>query len=229
MNTFSGFTPATLRFFRDLDHNNKREWFADQRPRYLRDVQQPARALAEELGPMVRELDPAVVVEPHRVVSRINRDTRFSHDKSPYRPRVFLVFRRNVERWSETPSFFFQVDQRQYLYGMGVYGAPAATMRRFREMIDADPEAFREMIDAVQRSRTLQLESDKYKRPFPHALPQNLAATIEPWYQSKSVAVLAYREPDKTLFSPKLADFLVDRFVPLKPLYDFLWKAVAYS
>lgn len=227
---FSGFLPQTLKFYRDLSRNNNRDWMAEHRSEYLQFVQEPARNLAARLGPMLGELDPDIVTTPTRVVSRINRDTRFSSDKSPYRPRTFLAFRRDVERWSETPAFFLQVEEKQYLFGMGIYGARPATMQRFRAMIDDNPERFIESIQPVLRSRSLVLESEKYKRPFlnvySETLPAATARKIEPWYQSKSIAVIGYRQPDKVLFSPELVDFLLDRFVCLKPLYDFLWRAI---
>lgn len=228
MTKFQGFSPKTLHFFSKLSRNNSRDWFHEHREEYVRFVQEPARLLAGELGEMVRELDSETVVEPHRIVSRIHRDTRFSKDKSPYRPRTFLAFRRNVERWSETPAFFVQIEETQYLYGMGIYGPPAAAMRRFREMIDDRPEYFLEIIEPFRKSKTLALESEKYKRSFPNEFSKEIRSKIEPWYQSKSIAVIGYRKPDKMLYSAKLVDFLIDQFVLLKPLYDFLWKSIKF-
>ena len=221
---FPCFSANSLKFYRNLSCNNNRQWFSEHRSEYVNHVQSPARQLAEKLGPMVAELDPRIETEPHRIISRINRDTRFSNDKSPYRPRTFLAFHRSVERWSETPTFFFQVEETRYLFGMGIYGAPPAMMRRFRSLIDDDPETFYSVVEPILRNRSMALESDKYKRPFPAEFPETISAKIIPWYQSKTIGVLGYRQPDKTLFSPKLADFLIDRFVLLKPLYDFLWK-----
>ncbi len=226
MTAFTGFSPQALKFFRDLNRNNTRDWFAEHRSDYVKFVQEPARSLAAALGPMLEELDPKIMTVPNRVVSRIYRDTRFSNDKSPYRPRVFLAFHRDVDRWSETPAFFLQVEEKQYVFGMGIYGPPAATMRRFRLLIDDEPEQFLAVIDPVLRNRSMALESEKYKRPFPCSFVGSIFRKIEPWYQSKSIAVIGYREPDKTLYSPKLVDFLLDRFVILKPLYDFLWKSI---
>ena len=214
-------TPQTLKYFRDLDRNNNREWFAEHKAEYQKNVAAPMKQLAATLAPMVQELDPLVVVDPNRIVSRIYRDTRFSNDKTPYRPRVWIAFKRNVDCWAETPVFFFQVQEKEYMFGMGMYSANPATMRRFREQIDADPDFFLQVITPIRKSKTLQLASDCYKRP----LPCEHTKEIVPWYQSKSIGVLGTREPDKTLLSPKLADFLIDRFVQLKPLYDFLWRA----
>jgi uncharacterized protein (TIGR02453 family) len=220
--SFSGFSPRGLKFLRNLNANNNRDWFAKHRNDYLQFVAEPMKQLVESLAPMISELDPLVITSPNRIVSRIYRDTRFSNDKTPYRPRVWFAFKREVECWTETPTYFFQLEEKEYMYGMGMYSASAATMRRFRAMIDDDPEYFRYVIEPIHKSKTLKLETDQYKRH----LPSEHSAIIDAWYQSKTIAVLAHRESDKILMSPKLANLLIERFVLLKPLYDFLWKAV---
>lgn len=221
MSKFQGFSDKTLKFFRQLDRNNNREWFAAHKNEYIEYAQQPMRQLVAELGPVMQELDPQVIADPMRIISRVYRDTRFSHDKSPYRPRIWCAFKRSVERWSETPVYFVEIEQSRYTFGMGMYCAPAVMMRRFRNKIDNDPDEFLSMIEPIRRSRSMGLESEKYKRSQPH----EHSPIIDPWYQSKNITVMGFRDPDKTLFSAKLADMLIDRFVTLKPLYDYLWKA----
>ncbi len=218
---FEGFSPETLKFFRSLSRNNNRPWFAEHKDEYIRYVDDPMRRLVSELGPVIEGLDPKAITDPKRTVARIYRDTRFSGDKSPYRPRMWFAFKRNVDPWSGTPTFFFQVEEKQYLFGMGMYSASAATMRRFRELIDADPDGFLKIVTPLNRSKTVFLEDEKYTRPHPHPHPPG----IDPWYQSKSVALIGRREPDQTLYSAKLVDFLTVQYLKLKPLYDFLWDA----
>jgi uncharacterized protein (TIGR02453 family) len=222
--SFDGFSQSGIKFFHDLHRNNNRDWFHANRERYIRFISDPMKRLVNSISPMMSELDPLVITVPNRVVSRIYRDTRFSADKLPYRPRVWFAFKRNVECWTETPTYFFQFEETGYMFGMGMYSAPAATMRKFRTMIDDKPEHFRKIIEPIQKSRNLKLDSDCYKRRIKSDYP----AIIDKWYQSKSIAVLGQRDPDKILFSSKLVDFLLDRFILLKPLYDFLWQAATY-
>ncbi|MDR1484130.1 MAG: DUF2461 domain-containing protein [Planctomycetaceae bacterium] len=219
--SFDGFPQSGIKFFHDLNRNNNREWFSDNRERYIRFVSEPMKQLVNSISPMLLGLDPLVFTVPSRVVSRIYRDTRFSADKSPYRPRVWFAFKRNVECWTATPAYFFQVDEYEYMFGMGMYSATAATMRNFRGMIDDNPEQFRKIIEPINRARNLDLNPECYKRRLPSEHP----AAIDKWYQSKSIAVMGSRQPDKILFSAKLVDFLIERFILLKPLYDFLWRA----
>ncbi|MCL2744309.1 MAG: DUF2461 domain-containing protein [Planctomycetaceae bacterium] len=219
---FAGFTPNTLDFFRQLDKNNNREWFTEHKKEYVQFVAEPFKQLALELAPMVQELDPLIITDTRRTVSRIYRDTRFSHNKTPYRPNVWIAFKRNAECWTETPVFFFEITATQYMAGMGMYQANAATMRNFRQLLDSSPQQFWEIIKPIRRNSAMQLEAEQYKRP----LPCKHRKEIHPWYQSKTFAVVGYYEPDKTLYSGKLPDFIIDKFLLLKPLYDFLWRAI---
>ncbi len=222
--SFSGFVPQSLKFFRDLQRNNNREWFTNHRDEFDRFIMEPMQCLVADLTPMIAELDPQIVTDPKRTISRIYRDVRFSNDKTPYWPYLWIAFRHDSKTWFHAPTFFFEIDGSQYSFGMNIYAPSAATMRRFRDKIDADPRRFADVIEPIRRSKTLALREDRYKRP----LPCEHGSVVEPWYQCKTIAVMSSREPDKTLFSKKLVDLLLDRYVLLKPLYDYLWSATVF-
>ena len=84
----------TFRFFRDLARNNRTEWMEANRDRYKQCVVQPLRALCEELSPHVLRLNPRFDCSGRSGAnfSRINRDTRFANDKTPYRAQMYLKF-----------------------------------------------------------------------------------------------------------------------------------------
>ena len=84
----------TFRFFRDLARNNRTEWMEANRDRYKQCVVQPLRALCEELAPAVLRLNPGFDCTGRSGAnfSRINRDTRFANDKTPYRAQMYLKF-----------------------------------------------------------------------------------------------------------------------------------------
>ncbi len=75
-----------LDFLRELEENNQREWYHDNKAWY-RDANREFEALIAELMEELRRKDPAIpVVKPNELTFKQNRDTRFSHDKSPYLP-----------------------------------------------------------------------------------------------------------------------------------------------
>src|SRR6266851_7573778 len=101
-------TPATLRFFRDLRRNNSKEWMDANRECYRSDVVEPFRALLAALAPTVLKLHPGFDTSGRTGVnfSRINRDTRFANDKTPYRPQMYLKFAVPFAGESETGQLY---------------------------------------------------------------------------------------------------------------------------
>src|SRR4029077_10026090 len=85
-------TPATLRFFRDLKRNNRKEWMDANRDRYRADVDTPFRALLTAMTPELTHLHPDFDTAGRTGVnfSRINRDIQFARDKTPYHPHIYM-------------------------------------------------------------------------------------------------------------------------------------------
>ena len=150
---FSGFSPHTIRFLRDLSLHNDKTWFEQNRGDYEKYVLSPMRSLVTALsGPMLA-IDPYLETSPSvgKTISRIFRDTRFSSDKSPFRSNVWMTFKRPAKRWQDAPAFFFEITPASNRYGMGFYSASKETMDRFRQSIDADPDKPNELLEWYQR------------------------------------------------------------------------------
>ena len=86
---FTGFPEETIRFFLDLRFHNSTTWYRENKERYLREVQAPFYELIGELVPLLQRIDPQMEIRPHKILSRIRRDTRFSRDKTPYRDHLW--------------------------------------------------------------------------------------------------------------------------------------------
>ena len=87
-----GLPEASLAFLRDLDANNDRDWFQANKKRYERDLEAPGRALVEAVNARLEDLSPAHVTPPGKAINRINRDVRFSQDKTPYNVKLWAKF-----------------------------------------------------------------------------------------------------------------------------------------
>jgi uncharacterized protein (TIGR02453 family) len=89
---FEGFAPEALRFLADLREHNEREWFQAHRDEYESLLLEPARDLVEALGAELGRFTGGVPADPRvgRSIMRINRDTRFSRDKRPYKDHLDL-------------------------------------------------------------------------------------------------------------------------------------------
>lgn len=217
---FSGFTPAALEFLMTLHGENSRAWFQENKDIYQEFILHPLQALVLDLTDTMLAIDPQFEVRPlvDKTISRIYRDTRFSRDKSLYKETMWITFKRPIPDWQDAPVYFFEFSPYMYRYGMGYYAASRATMDRFREAIESDPDQFKQIIAFYFEPNAIQLEGGKYKRPIANDLPEKL----QDWYQRKSFYLVRNREIDDLFFSPELIDAVHQDFQVLTSLYKFL-------
>ena len=89
---FEGFPADSFLFFEELARNNQKAWFDANRARYDQHVVGAFRGLLAALTPALLKLNPHLEVggKTNGSFSRINRDIRFSKDKSPYKSNYYL-------------------------------------------------------------------------------------------------------------------------------------------
>lgn len=117
------FTAETPRFFRELKRNNRKEWMDANRGRYRQHVVEPMRRLLDAIGPAMLKLDAGFSVggRTGENFSRINRDIRFSSDKRPYRPQMYLLFSRAAEKGREGGQLFVNIGAEAVTAGFRIY------------------------------------------------------------------------------------------------------------
>ena len=113
----------TFRFFRDLARNNRTEWMEANRDRYKQCVVQPFRALCEELTPELLRLDARFDCRGRTGAnfSRINRDTRFAKDKTPYRAQMYLKFAVPFPGKAESGQLYVGISAKTVTAGFRIY------------------------------------------------------------------------------------------------------------
>ena len=83
------FTQDYLDFFLEFENNNNKEWFHDNKKRYETSVKKPILTFVEDLIQEMQKHDPEINPNPKKCINRINRDIRFSKDKTPYNTHVW--------------------------------------------------------------------------------------------------------------------------------------------
>lgn len=220
MATFIGLKPDALNFLQLLSQNNNKEWFSANRVTWDQGLVAPLRQLVETLAPDMLLIDDLLEVRPAvgKTLSRIHRDTRFSHDKSPYRSNVWIAFKRPRKSLSDSPTFFFEIMPDSWRYGMGYYSASRTTMTRFRDHIADNPRSFLATVADIRTG--FSLEGESYKRPLIIGQTPELAD----WYNKKTFALIDERRDMAALYSAELVDILREAFWRLAPLYQLLVK-----
>ncbi len=214
---FAGFTPATFQFFKDLGENNCKPWFDEHKYIYELELLQPLKSLVVAMTPPMYEIDNQIDFRTTRTLSRIYRDIRFSHDKTPYKTHMWLTFQRMVPEWQNFPAFFVELSAEGYFYGMGLYGSKKKIMDDMRERIEYQPDHFEEITKDLIGKHGFSLDGELYKRPLKNDLPEY----FQPWMQRKSVYVYKRCPLGKELFDSSFAEHLASEFALTKGLYDF--------
>lgn len=158
-------------FLTELSENNNRPWFIMNKPRYdiLRaEFLDVVTGLIRELG----KFDPLVAdCNPKKAMFRINRDIRFSNDRSPYKTRFSAGITPNDKRRPSAgggSTYYFQIDGDGTLgFGVGEYLPPPDRLRAIRENVVNDATGFAKLLKNKQLRATYRdlLEEDKLQRP----------------------------------------------------------------
>src|SRR5258708_14226244 len=125
------FAAASLRFLRGLARNNKKPWFEAHRADYETHIRAPMRALIEEMDVRFARFAPELTGDPKRSMFRINRDIRFSKDKSPYKTHAACWFRHRAadhrvggDAEAGSAGLYFHLQPGQSFVRAGVWVAP---------------------------------------------------------------------------------------------------------
>ena len=148
--TFSGFPKEGLQFLRSLKRHNNREWFQDHKSIYERHVKQPMSALIESLAKEFQQFAPEMVATPKVSAYRINRDTRFSKNKSPYKTHIAAVFPHSRLGKHDGAGFYLHIAPTELFIGGGLYLSMPEDLARVRRHIADDFQLFTKIINNPQ-------------------------------------------------------------------------------
>lgn len=224
---FEGFPKDFLAFFRELSRHNDREWFAANKARYLASVQQPMLAFIAAMDIPLGRIADCFVADARPSggsMFRIYRDTRFAHDKTPYKEHASCQFRHVAGKDAHAPGFYVHIEPKEIFFGGGIWRPPAPVLQQIREAIVADPERWKEVTRSPSfRRRFRTLEGESLKRPpkgFPadHPLVDDLKRTSYFAVQTATSQAIA---------SPKFVTEVVRSFQALAPFMEFLTDALS--
>ncbi len=140
------FSPAYVAFFRELAANNHKAWFDAHKDAYERDARQPFLLLVEFLRRGLLELIPELdAYEARQLVFRINRDVRFSKDKSPYKTHLAAAFSPEGKS-GQVPGYYLQLGAEGIWVGGGCYELDKESLYRVRQEISYHLDEFAQLV-----------------------------------------------------------------------------------
>ena len=236
---FTGFSRDSFTFFRELARNNNKRWFDANRTRYEAHVQGTFRALLVDLETALLRINPHFETsgKTNGNFSRINRDIRFSKDKTPYKPNYYLyVFDRRRKRAADG-RLYVGLSADCVTVGFSIYatwgrGPKGVLETIFRPRFEKERAAFLRLVERVVKSRRYETYWHRQEKgewePHP-GLPRK----DEDWLTLQAWIVRKVFEPSaRGLTTSAFARQVEKIFMELYPLYAFTsvagarWKRV---
>jgi uncharacterized protein (TIGR02453 family) len=222
----SYFSDKSFRFLRSLARNNNRAWFLAHKPDYETHVRIPFQKLLLDLQPALAAVSGHFRAEPKTVggsLVRIQRDTRFSGNKAPYKSWQGARLFHERSRELAAPSFYVHLQPGECFVGAGLWHPEPATQRTIRQFIFDNPGSWKVAAHAPAFRRRYDLESgDMLVRP-PRGFPAEFAF-IDDLRHRNFVAVRAI--DDAVMTGPRLHQVLAADLAALAPFVDYLCAAL---
>lgn len=219
------FSASTFRFLRALARHNEREWFHAHRSDYEVHLRQPCLQLIADLQAPLAKVSAQFVANPRPVggsLFRIHRDTRFSADKTPYKPWAGLRLYHQRQREVPAPSFYIHIAPGDSFVGGGLWHPDTTTTRRVRSFIADNPATWQRFTQAATfRARCTLVGASLVRPPAGFAADHPL---IDDLKRKDFVAVCAL--DDATVTGPKLVAAISERLALVAPLIDYLCAAL---
>ena len=220
---FQGFPEKTIPFFLDLRFHNDSTWFHAHYSEYESAVRKPFYELIETLAPTALEIAPDMEVRPVRCLSRINRDVRFSRDKSPYRDHMWLLLRRAGEERDQSVMYWFELSPETVTWGLGFWGPNRPAMDALRKQMELHPS---QVVKAVKQAKlpssTLLVCGDSYKKL---KVPPDLPKELQTLYPLKEIYIQRANYPLSNIYTSKLAQDIAHDYLQLRSMYSLLRNA----
>ena len=215
----------TINFLASLKKNNSKEWFDANRKVYETAKQDFTAFVGEIITEFGKKDESIAHLQPKDCMFRINRDVRFSKDKSPYKTNMGASFSKGGKK-SMLAGYYFHLEPGNSFMGGGIYMPDADTTKKIRQEIDYSFEDFKKIIlnkkfVAQYGGLTINEEFSLTREPkgYEKDNPAIEYIKLKSW-------LATYPIPDELLTDKTLPAKVVAAFEALHPLMNFLNKAL---
>lgn len=217
---------STLQFIKDLKVNNNKEWFEANRKVYQKakeDFLGQVQVLIQGLEGIDEEIAFAKL-DPKKCIFRINRDTRFSADKSPYKTNMGAWFSAGAKGLQRAGYYLHLEDGGCFLAG-GMYMPEAEALKKVRQEIHYNHKDLQAILTEIS-----------FQNFFPRALDTEMKLKKAPQgYKEDNPAIellklksftVSNTFGEEKLLEPGFDAFALDVFKSMQPLVKFLNQAL---
>lgn len=227
MTAFQGFGPRALAFFGALAFHQTKAWFEENRGLYESDVRGPLAALVTDLAAELARRDVPLTGDPKRSIFRINRDVRFSKDKSPYKTNAGATLTRDGSKLSQG-LLYVQIAPKDCFAALGFYEPDPAQLAALRGAVLAKPDRWAAVTSGLAAAG-LALSREGAAKRMPRGFETvDPASPLAADLRLKSLIVSRPLSADAIL-RPDLVGTIADFAEAGRGLLDFGWSALDHA
>jgi uncharacterized protein (TIGR02453 family) len=227
---FTGIKAEGLAFLKDIlilqekgDFEAARNYFIQNKTVHELELKGPLGDLVEELGGRFRQEGTPLRGDRKNSLFRINRDVRFSPDKSPYKTHSGAVLSRGGTR-KEQGVLYVHIDPAGCLMAAGFYRPEPGQLAKLRDHMRDNPKKLKKMIEKLAASG-LELDTDESLKRLPRGFEDVADPEVARVVKLKGLTVMAPLKTEEVMDSG-LADKLVRFAHQIMPLLEFGWEAL---
>jgi uncharacterized protein (TIGR02453 family) len=214
-----------MKFLRGVKRHNEREWFNARKHIYESELKTPMLALVGEITAAMADFAPEHMRPANKIMMRIYRDTRFSHDKRPYKTHLAAWWSRRGMEKTSGGGYYMQVGPQGVMVAAGVYMPEREQLLALRRWMAEHYNEYRALLKAARKSKAAgltEIEADALTR-----MPKGFASDhpADELLRAKNWGVRASL-PAELALQPMLAREIVRRMRLAAPVVDALNGAV---
>jgi uncharacterized protein (TIGR02453 family) len=222
--SFNGFSKKTIPFLKKIRQNNNKEWFVAHKSDYEDLILNPCRAFVVEMGEHLQALEPTINAMPkiNGSLFRIYRDTRFSHDKTPIKSRIGLIFWQGRAKRLQSSYFYFHFSPDELRVATGTRWFEKPLLDAYREYIKNENK--RVQIDKILQNLAkigYEIIPKEYKR-YPKGFSKDMKSADMSLY--KGVAGFKTLNPELIEDGEKLIDTLYKIYEDMLELQQWMYE-----
>ena len=212
----SQISKSTLLFLKDLSENNKREWFTEQKSRYIAAHQN----MCDFVDALILEMNKHDQIENtsgKKSLFRIYRDVRFSKEKTPYNPRFAFSLRRATKL--RRGGYYMNLSPGNTYLACGFFGPDPDDLKRIRLDIQGNYKEWKKMLN----NKTLKDNFGNMRGEKVLTSPKGFSK------DHPAIALLRHKQfifrhdfKDKEIISENFLHIANDLFKSIRPFFNYM-------
>ena len=219
----SYFTKDFIRFLSELENNNNRDWFLENKNRYEQHVKKPFEDFVQAMIYSIHEVDEDLFVTPKEAIFRIYRDVRFSKDKTPYKTHVSAIISKGGRKNRTDPGVYIEIGANEMKFYSGIYELDKEQIYKVRSSIVSNLDEFNLLLKDKEFKKVFGTINGEQNKVLPAEFKE--VAKAQPLIAKKQFYYFT-KLPQNKILSKSLTKELMKYYFAAQPMNKFLTNAL---